>query len=194
MPSFTYQPLTELEAINMMLENIGESPVSNLETSGDLYVSVARQMLYNASREIQTRGWYFNTEENYPLPINGSNEVVLASNVLGVDLTDDFYIYDAVLRGNKLYNRKTHSYVFDKDLKGDITLFLEWSNLPQPARQYIAVVAARRFQKKYQPDDYTTKVTADEEITAKSDLEDYDANTRDYNMADNYSVFNILER
>lgn len=194
MPSFTYQPLSELEAINMMLNNIGESPVSSLETAGDLYVSVARQILYDASREIQTRGWHFNTEEKYPIPLNATGQAVLSTNVLGVDLTDDFYTYDAVLRGNRLYNRKDHSYVFDKDLEGDVTFFLEWTDLPQPARQYIAVVAARRFQKKYQPDDYTTKVTADEELTAKADLEDYDANTRDYNMADNYSVFSILER
>lgn len=194
MPSFTYQPLSELEAINIMLTNIGESPISSLETAVDLYVSVARQMLYDASREIQTRGWYFNTEEKYPIPLNASNEAVLSKNILAVDLTDDYYNYDATLRGNRLYNRKTHSYTFDKDLEGDVTFFLEWIDLPQAARQYITVVAARRFQKKYQPDDYTTKVTADEEIQAKADLEDYDANTRDYNMADNYSVFNILER
>ena len=194
MPSFTYQPLSELEAINIMLTNIGESPISSLETAVDLYVSVARQMLYDASREIQTRGWYFNSEEKYPIPLNASGEAVLSKNILVIDLTDDFYTYDATLRGNRLYNRKTHSYVFDKDLEGDVVFFLEWSDLPQAARQYITVVAARRFQKKYQPDDYTTKVTADEEIQAKADLEDYDANTRDYNMADNYSVFNILER
>lgn len=194
MPSFTYQPLSELEAINIMLTNIGESPISSLETAVDLYVSVARQMLYDASREIQTRGWYFNSEEKYPIPLNASGEAVLSKNILAVDLTDDFYTYDATLRGNRLYNRKTHSYAFDKDLEGDVVFFLEWSDLPQAARQYITVVAARRFQKKYQPDDYTTKVTADEEIQAKADLEDYDANTRDYNMADNYAVFNILER
>ena len=194
MPSFTYQPLTELEALNMMLTNIGETPVSTLNSTGDLYVSVARQMLYDVSREVQTVGWYFNTEVNYPLPRDTSGQITVSQNVISLDLTEDYYTYDAVLRGNKLYNRKDHSYIFDQSLKADLTLFLSWDELPQPARQYIAVVAARRFQKRYQPDDYTTKVTADEEITAKAQLEDFDANTRDYNMADNYSVFNILDR
>lgn len=194
MPSFTYQPLTELEAINMMLTNIGETPVSTLNSTGDLYVSVARQMLYDTSREVQTVGWYFNTEINYPLPRDTSGRITVSQNIISLDLTDEYYTYDAVLRGNKLYNRKDHSYQFDKNLKADLTLFLSWDELPQPARQYVAIVAARRFQKRYQPDDYTTKVTADEEIMAKAQLEDFDANTRDYNMADNYSVFNILER
>lgn len=194
MPSFTYQPLTELEAINMMLTNIGETPVSTLNSTGDLYVSVARQMLYDVSREVQTVGWYFNTEVNYPLPRDTTGKITVSQNVITLDLTDDYFEYDAVLRGNKLYNRKDHSYVFDQNLKADLTLFLSWDELPQPARQYVAIVSARRFQKRYQPDDYTTKVTADEEIMAKAQLEDYDANTRDYNMADNYAVFNILER
>lgn len=194
MPSFTYQPLTELEAINMMLTNIGETPVSTLNSTGDLYVSVARQMLYDTSREVQTVGWYFNTEINYPLPRDTSGRITVSQNIISLDLTDEYYTYDAVLRGNKLYNRKDHSYQFDKNLKADLTLFLSWDELPQPARQYVAIVAARRFQKRYQPDDYTTKVTADEEIMAKAQLEDFDANTRDYNMADNYAVFNILER
>lgn len=194
MPSFTYQPLTELEAINMMLTNIGETPVSTLNSTGDLYVSVARQMLYDTSREVQTVGWYFNTEINYPLPRDTSGRITVSQNIISLDLTDEYFTYDAVLRGNKLYNRKDHSYQFDKNLKADLTLFLSWDELPQPARQYVAIVAARRFQKRYQPDDYTTKVTADEEIMAKAQLEDFDANTRDYNMADNYAVFNILER
>ena len=194
MPSFTYQPLTELEAINMILTNIGETPISSLNSTGDLYVSVARQLLYDVSREVQTVGWYFNTEVQYPLPRDSSGEIRVSSNVITLDLTEDLYNYDAVLRGNRLYNRKDHSYTFDKNLTGDLTLFLSWDELPQPARQYIAILSARRFQKRFQPDDYSTKVTADEEMMAKAQLEEFDASTRDYNMADNYAVFNILDR
>lgn len=194
MPSFTYQQLSELEAVNMMLSTIGETPVSTLAASGDLNVSVARQMLYDVSREIQTAGWYFNTENKYPLVRNLDKQIYLPTNLLGLDLTDDFVLVDATPRGNRMYDRKNHTYVFDKDLEADITLFLTWDEIPQPARQYIAIVAARRFQKRMLPDDYTSKFTQDEELAAKAQLEDFDANTRDYNMADNYNVFFILER
>jgi hypothetical protein len=38
------------------------------------------------------------------------------------------------------------------------------------------------------------KVTAVEEGMAKAQLEDYEATARDYNLADNYDVFNIISR
>jgi hypothetical protein len=194
MPSFTYQQLTELEAVNIMLSTIGESPVSTLASSGDLNVSVARQMLYDVSREVQTEGWYFNTEVKYPLPRSSDKTISLPANLLGLDLTDDFVLIDATPRGSRMYDRKNHSYVFDRDLEADITLFLTWDELPQAAKQYITIVAARRFQKRLLPDDYTSKFTQDEETKARAQLDDYDANTRDYSLADNYNVFFILER
>lgn len=194
MPSFTYQHLSELEAVNLMLSTIGETPVSTLESSGDLNVSIARQMLYDVSREVQTEGWYFNTEVKYPLPRNSDGAINLPANLLGLDLTDDYYNVDATPRGSRMYDRTNHTYVFTQDLEADLTLFLTWNELPQAAKQYIAIVAARRFQKRLLPDDYTSKYTQDEELKARAQLDDYDANTRDYNMADNYNVFNILER
>lgn len=194
MPAFTYQSLSELEAVNMMLSTIGEAPVSTLITSGDLNVSIARQMLYDTSREVQTRGYYFNTEYDYPLIRNAANEIKLPNNVLFCDLTDKYNQYDATPRGSRLYNLRTHTYVFTENLEADLTIFLSWDELPQAARQLIAISSARKFQVRILPDDYTSKFTQAEEVEARAQLEDYDANTRDFNLADNSGVFFILER
>jgi hypothetical protein len=72
--------------------------------------------------------------------------------------------------------------------------FLPWEDLPQSARQYIAISAARKFQRRIQGDDAIEKYTAVEESTAKAELEDYEASVRDYNLADNFDVFNIISR
>lgn len=195
MTSFTYQALSELEAVNLMLSTIGEAPVSSLEVSGDLNVAEARQMLYNVSREVQTVGWYFNTDENYSLVRNLSGEISFPSNVLTLDLSDnntDLWNLDVTQRGSRLYNRKGNTYVFTQDLTVDLTWFLPWDDLPQAARQYIAIVAARRFQRRFLGDDVAEKVTAAEETMAKAQLEDFDAGTRDYNLADSYDTFMIV--
>lgn len=195
MPSYTYQPLSELEAVNIMLATLGESPVSTLNTTGDLHVSVATQMLYDISREVQTVGWHFNTEEDYPLIRDLSSNIPYPNNALSLDVSDDYSSkYDAVMRGGKLYDRKAHSYVFAEDLKVDIVFFLSWAELPQPARQYIAILAARRFQRRFQGDAQIEKDTTMEEALAKAQLEDFDASTRDYNLGDNYDVFQIIGR
>lgn len=195
MTSFTYQALSELEAVNLMLSTIGEAPVSSLEVSGDLNVAEARQMLYNVSREVQTVGWYFNTDENYSLVRNSSGEIPFPSNVLTLDLSDnntDLWNLDVTQRGSRLYNRKGNTYAFTQDLTVDLTWFLPWDDLPQAARQYIAIVAARCFQRRFLGDDVAEKVTAAEETMAKAQLEDFDAGTRDYNLADSYDTFMIV--
>lgn len=194
MASNTYQPLSELEAVNLMLATIGESPVSSLNNSGDLHIAMATQFLYDASREVQTVGWHFNYEEEYPLPLNIDQELVVPNNTLSLDVSDVDNAYDVVMRGNRLYDRKNHTYTFSKSLRVDLTLFLPWDSLPQPARQYIAIMASRRFQRRVQGDEVIEKTTAVEEGMAKAQLEDYEASTRDYNLADNYDVFNIIGR
>ena len=191
----TYTSLSELEAVNLMLATISVAPVSTLGTSGDLNVSVAKQMLYDTSREVQSYGYFFNMERDYPLPKDASDEITLPKNTLFLSLNDEFAPNTvATLRGSKLYNIKKHNYKFDKDLKGTITWFLTWDELPQPARQYIAIKSARKFQLRMLPDDYTSKYSQQEELEAKAQLEDYDAMTRQYNMADQNTVFKILAR
>jgi len=190
----TYTSLSELEAANIMLSTISVAPVSTLEVPGDLNVSVAKQILYNTAREVESYGYYFNTDAKYPLARDTDGQIILPRNVLFVSVDRDFWSYDATLRGLKLYNRSEQTYKFDKDLTGSVTFFLEWDDLPQPARQYIAIKAARKFQLRMLPDEYTSKYSQQEELEAKAQLEDYDAMERQYNLADSNPVFNILAR
>ena len=190
----TYTSLSELEAVNIMLSTISVAPVSTLAVDGDLNVSVAKQMLYDTAREVQSYGYYFNTDAKYPLTRDVDNHIVLPKNVLFVSVDRDYWAYDATLRGLKLYNRSKQSYQFDKNLKGTVTFFLEWDELPQPAKQYMAIKAARKFQLRMLPDEYTSKYSQQEELEAKAQLEDYDAMERQYNLADSNPVFNILAR
>ena len=70
-------PTTELEAINTMLSTIGESPVNTVEDTGNVDVVIARQILQTASREVQARGWHFNTEINYTITPDSDGYLVL---------------------------------------------------------------------------------------------------------------------
>jgi hypothetical protein len=190
----TYESLSELDAVNLMLATIGSSPVSSLSGSSNLHIAMAQQFLHDVSREVQTVGWHFNYEEDYPLPLNGLGEIQCPTNTLSLAIGKDFYNVDAVRRGNRLYDRKNHTYTFTEAIKADITFFLAWTDVPQPARQYITIQAARRFQRRVQGDEVIEKLTAVEEALAKAQLEDYEATVRDYNLGDSYDVMRILER
>ena len=65
---------SKLEAINVMLTAIGESPVNTITSSTTTDVSIAIQILDNVSREVQSVGWHFNTDTNYKLTKNTSNQ------------------------------------------------------------------------------------------------------------------------
>ncbi len=64
-------PLTELEAINIMLAAIGEAPLApatDLATVTAADVVTAISTLRNISRSVQAEGWRFNTEMGVEIP------------------------------------------------------------------------------------------------------------------------------
>lgn len=161
-------PTTELQAVNIMLSGIGESPVNTLEGTTTTDVSLAKSILEEISRDFQLEGWSFNTERNYPLSVNEDNEVKVPSNVARVYFREpDSRVY--VLRGRRIYNTKTHSFKFPAETPSSFrncaaVLLLDFTELPETARRYVTIKATRIFQERtvgsvelsgYQRDDET---------------------------------------
>jgi hypothetical protein len=141
-----YHVTTELEAVNVMLGTIGEQPVNSLDISTISEVSVASGILFDISREVQTRGYSWNKETEYPLAVSVGGEIPLPRNCLDVNITnqEDWLVE----RGGRLYNRTDHTYVFaaDAGVEATIVFFLPFTELPQAARNYITLRSARKFQ------------------------------------------------
>lgn len=186
---------SQLEAINTMLSCISESPVATLSQAGLVDVDTAISVLNEVSRRTQAMGWQFNQETEYPLVRDVNGHIVLPTNVLTVDTTAEYSAYDVVQRAAGLYDKKTRSYVFDKDIEVDIVFLLEWDDLPEPARQYIMIAASRIFQARQLGSDTQHKFSAADEFQAKAVLNSLEGETGDYNiLSGSYSVANILDR
>ena len=121
---------TKLEAVNVMLTSIGESPVNTITTSTTTDVSIAIQILNNVSREVQSVGWHFNSDTNYKLVKNTAGEIELPSNCLRVDNSYKDADLDLVERARKLWDRENHTYIINKDVRVNITWFLDFIDLP----------------------------------------------------------------
>ena len=146
MDSSFLAPTTELGAVNTMLSVIGESPINSLE--GDLPADalVAQQVLGEVCREVQSKGWYFNTEHEYPLTPDENGEIAIPSNAVHVDPDLSINVgIAAVPRGTKLYNLNDHNYVFNGKIYADIVFLLAFTEIPQAARHYITIRASRKF-------------------------------------------------
>jgi hypothetical protein len=188
-------PTTELEAVNAALRAIGETPVNSLNPGlGD--ASLAYDFLSSVTREVQSRGWRFNTEKEYPLPVDGQGFVNLPINTLRVSISDSQrYKYDVAQRGRKLYDRVNHTFVFTETLKVEISLLLTFEDMPECARNYVSVRAGRQFLDRTVGTVDAHGFSAADEETALTVLKEFEGETGDYNMlTGSYDVYRTLDR
>lgn len=139
-------PLTELEAVNVLLETIGEEPVSSLSDTGLSDVAEARRRLRLESRRLQSQGWSFNTNYAQEFPANNMGEILVPSNALSFDLVRSEG-NNGMQRGNRLWNSDTNSWYWGKAVKVDWKIFLPFSELPESARWLVTGRAARAYQR-----------------------------------------------
>ncbi|TBE69129.1 phage tail protein [Rhizobium ruizarguesonis] len=189
-------PTTELEAINLMLSVIGESPVNTVEDTGLVDAVVARQILIQSSRDVQLVGWHWNTEIDYPVAASfPEGELTLPPNTLKVDTAGADASLDLVQRGNRLYDRKNHTFNVGRTVYVEIVLLLPFDQLPEAARSYIVMRAARQFQERMVGSETIWQFNSRDELRAWANLMSSEAETQDLNVFnDNPSVRRVLDR
>ena len=179
----TVAATTELECINIMLAAIGEAPVSSLTGTVPVDVRIAQSTLTEVNKQVQAEGWSFNTEIDVTLTRNASNNIVLGTDVLRVDAqTHDHPSIDPIQRGLKLYDRKNNTFIFDEDLKCTVVYFRSFDELPEQARSYMTIKAARIFVDRLVSDQSLRTYTQEDEIRARSVLMETDLSNADHNM------------
>lgn len=178
---------TELEAINVMLGCIGQAPVNSIPTSGASKATMARDVLYEFSRNVQIEGLCCNTDTEFELTPNTSNNIEIPNSALNVDPSYQ-YQNRYTERAGKLYDTKDKTYTITETVACDIIWFLEWEELPQHVRRYILILAARAFQERYVSDSSTFQFTQDDEDKAKRQFDRKEMNNSDFSILDNTRV------
>lgn len=186
--------LSKLEAVNSMLSAIGEAPINQLdEATVDSAIAVAT--LDEVSRNVQSIGWHFNTDSDFPLAKNTDGTITVSSDIVRIDVDSNTYpSVDVVQRNGLLYDRKNHTNVFKLDLKAEIIRLLDWDDLPQPFKAYVTAKAARIFQQRMVGSDEIGKQLTQDELNALVILREFDGDTGDYNIFDAYDVAKVLQR
>lgn len=186
-------PTTKLEAINIMLSSIGESPVNSL-TSGLVDAEMAETILNATSRDVQSQGWHFNTEPSYGIVPLASGELLLPANCLKVDQISSEREFDLVQRGSKLYDRKKHTFKIGRTVQVDMVIMLDFEQLPEAARRFITLKGARVFQDRAVGSAELHGFQERDELRALVELKDMEADTADYTIFDNYAVARVFDR
>ena len=187
------------KAINIMLTSIGEQPIQNVDDKAGLSdASIAETILLNTSRAVQSRGWIFNTDLDWTLTPNQMGEITIDDTILRVDTTTRLRDADTdiVERGRKLYDRKknTSTFPLTSKVKVDLVKYLNFHDLPEPAKRYITIRSARIFQDRVLSSTNIHGFQLQDEQQAYIELQDYHAETADFNIFDNYDTFAPLDR
>lgn len=173
-----------------MLGYIGESPVNSIATATALPLSaaLAKNILDEVSREVQSDGWQFNTVENFKLAQGiPTGTFQVPANTLQVDAVDR--TYDIVQRGLNLWDRYMNTNAFTVDyLYVNMTFLLDWEDLPEQARRYITIKAGRTLQSRLVGSRELENLILRDEMMAKARLEETDGRNSDVTIFDNFDV------
>ena len=184
------------------------SVTSRVETQTNPDVAIALNTLREVSREVQSEGWSYNKEYDYPITPDSNNEVRIANNILQMDLNRNQRAEnigrESVNRGGKLYDKKAHSYKWtDETLYVDITWNFEWENIPQPIQAYIVARAAGIVSSRIIGDPNQYQLLQQKEAYARAMAIEYECNQEDVsffgspksgNFYQSYEPFHTLSR
>jgi len=179
----TVAETTELECINIMLAAIGEAPINSLLGTLPVDARIAQSTLTEVNKSVQSEGWSFNTEIDVTLTRDISNQINLPINVLRVDANIHQHpTIDPIQRGLKLYDRQNNKFEFEEDLICTVVYFRDFSEIPEPARYYMNIKAARIFVDRLVGDQGLRTYTQEDEVRARSILMETDLANGDHNM------------
>ena len=173
----------ELPAINQILMACGQAPVTTLdETNPD--VAIAYQTLLEVSREVQSEGWTFNKEAHYAMSPDDNNEILIANNILQIDLSqsnaDD---KNVIIRDGKLYDKEHHTYLWTEDsVDCDILWFFDWIDLPRPIQDYITAKASTVTSSRIVGDQTQYQMLQQKEAYMRAMALEYETTQGDYSF------------
>lgn len=194
--------LSKLDAINVCLRGIGALEVTLASTSTDKIT--AESIIDGVSTQLQSRGWWFNKEENFLLTLDVNGEILVPAVVGGeiIELVSwgasrecQFTIrYSSGVP--KIYDTYNHTYDHTDSVLSDGTIEflmiidLEFESMPVVARNAVMYKARRMFAQDIEGDNVTYQQHMRDEQQAMEELERANFRNRKHN-AINHSGRNM---
>lgn len=173
---------TLLQAVNTMLSCIGEAPVNTLDSGVPTDAVIAQSILDETSREVQSRGWWFNTMKGLSMVRQASGKIAVPSNYVTIDHAE----MDIVKRGGFVYDLAKNTDVFEKDIEDvEAIILLDFTDIPEPVRRYVVMRSSRAFFERMVGDANRAAMLQSEEAQAYLSLLQYDSDQADMNIFNN---------
>lgn len=184
--------IRKLEAVNEMLEAIGEPHVKALDTGGNSVVGEAELVLDREHSRILERGWHANTDLERTYSPNALGEIPLpdvlkiravypASGAMRRPRVTDPLMH-IVIRNGKLYDLDSQSFKFDKDITLEVVELIDLGKLHGALATYVVKAAAFRFQRWKKRGRIDDQMLGQELAMAKMRADQEDADMNAFNV------------
>ena len=178
-----------LTPLNNILRLIGEAPVTIVR--GNSLSVEAFKLRKQIDREIQSRGWWFNTFINREFTASGGiiDVSAITPEILNIELDDTPTRLGSGANGGYLVNAEDNTHdEWTGTVKGTVIQLIPYESLPEKFKQYLEVRTAKTLCQMYprSPEDVTRLQLMEKEIeTYFNDRENDNAN---YNIMNSYDV------
>lgn len=177
---FNLEYSMELGAVNEIIGSIGEPPVNTLDGEANADVVTARRLLYNANREVQSKGWTFNIEQGVSLfPDVFSKLIAYDSDILNMRSSQtatpyvniEGYVYDRINRVDR----------FEGPIVVDIIRMRQLDEMPECFKRWIVLKASVKFAQASFGDPDTVRLLMSDVEQARQDCNEYELDYGNYN-------------
>lgn len=179
-----------LDVVNGCLASMGESPLNSLSDPHS-FRGAAIATLERKSREIQARGWWFNTEhlEISPSPVD--SRLYLPGDVIELQSANGRYVQ----RGRLVYDTLEGTTQFNSPLQVSIVRLVPFPDVPEIVAQYIYAATVVRFQAEYDGDSEKGRLLQRDEVMAMAKANSADTRNSAANLlANNSRIMRIKAR
>lgn len=170
--------MTRLEAVNQMLQAVGESVIL-VEVAGAGDYANCSSIIDQITKQVLAKDWHFNTEVRTFTPADDGT-IAVPPEVLKIDpvrKTDDY-----VQRQGQLYDRQNCTFTFTGPVQCNVTLAFAFEDCPYHVQQKIVADATAKYQRNYVGSTTADKFLQEDRAEAGADTEDAEATVDDYNM------------
>lgn len=187
---------TQLEAVNTMLSVIGEAPVTTTSPAPTQDVTIALNTLEEIQREVQTRGWSWNTAYDVELTPDGSNNITPPAGAVRFDHNYRTQVKTAKysVRGGLLYDLTNKTDQFTEPVTLTIITMLDWDDMTEAARRYIMIRAARVFQDRTSGSPNHHSFNLRDEQMAYAELMEAELEDCDYSVFNHPDTYDAINR
>ena len=191
----TFNAITDLtDAVNTLLGCAGELPIIDIEDDSSILAVQALNTLKETHVRVLARGWSFNTEYDVELTPDTDGHITLPEDVIEADTKDYHNDLDPVIRGRRVFSRKNNSYIFSSPITVKLIRLLDFDDIPQYARSYITIRAARVFVARHVGDNKTYEYSAQDEADALVVMKRAEIKMKDNNILGHPEVYRSLKR